>query len=1240
MDKSLQNISRPVIWGRAFVLTMMVLLCTVRPASAGSLTYTFTGTTIDTSVWTEHDTGGSGGTTGNVQQNDGLSITGTGVWATNGIESASTIARSGGIVSATFTVSATNKDFIPVGYGDYDWLSGSAHFVYFNASAEIRMLTYESGVATENTVIGSYTTGTYTAEIRMQTTGATIYLDSGSGLTQIGTLNNGTFTTKPYFAQSFNATCTLTSVTLTSSAFTQTAPSAISTLYAAGDDGQALLAWSSPATGGSPITNYLVDYRLYGATSWTSFSHPTSTTPRITVTGLTNDVFYQFRVRAVNSIGTATDSNIPYAEPLSSQFSDNFNSLTAGALGTQNGWQAAGGTWTVGTDNGSQVVSETAASGNFHTNVISNGSSAWHDQRVIVDFKGSDGSFNPHLWLRRSANTGDAGGYLLFRNVADWTIARHTAGSGATYTTLATAGSVSPSIVQGSWYTIEFEVTDNPDGDAVLNAYLYAQGGTRPAQPMVTYTDTATTFTSGYFGLGNVLNQQTYDNLAVYVDNALVITTPAHDVIGAPTTATLAITDEGGTFYIPYIQTSSTLSVAASVSGTYLPAGGGVKFVLNEGESNQDVKYDMTSPFTGSFTGVAKGNYTLDAYVVDSSQVVVAGSGRHAELTNVGIGDIITAIGDSITEGEYGVDAGTTSIASWLDAPAGTTSADNRNYPQYGPYITRYKESWMSDLNDELADFYDYPVFIMNEGYGGLQTGSYISYMGQADWISRQTALHPNRWLIHLGVNDAGTGNQSASTVQTNLQTIINTLENSYSATGSQILLARPSYGTSSEYTTRLPAYLPIIDSLVSSNALTAGPDFYTYFSNHNAGLYSDTVHPNSAGMVQMARLWALALMYPQGLGVSQNNGVVTITWNSLSAIESTINGYKVKYGTTSGTYTTTTDVGNVTSRNITALNPGQLYYFSVSAYDNDTGTINQTDDAPEVSLTYVSAAGGSSISNAPSVVVVTPNGGESLVAGQQYPVQWNSFGSGITSARISVSYDGGSNFSTVADGVTNTGSFTWIVPAIASSSVRMKVDLFSGTTVVASDTSNGTFSITVPASVTPEPVPETPPPPADDPTVSGTYDPLLATMSTPSIDVDKGLVPPQEGTALCQAGTLIKGSLSAVYYCGLDGRRYVFPDEKAYKTWYADFSGVSTIDDATLARIPLAGNVTMRPGVRMVKIQSDPKTYAVSRGGTLRWITSEAIAVSLYGARWNRQIVDVSDAFFVNYVIGAPITE
>lgn len=120
--------------------------------------------------------------------------------------------------------------------------------------------------------------------------------------------------------------------------------------------------------------------------------------------------------------------------------------------------------------------------------------------------------------------------------------------------------------------------------------------------------------------------------------------------------------------------------------------------------------------------------------------------------------------------------------------------------------------------------------------------------------------------------------------------------------------------------------------------------------------------------------------------------------------------------------------------------------------------------------------------------------------------------------------------------------------------------------------------------------------------------------------------------------GTLIKSYAHPAVYYYLGGKRYVFPNEKTYYTWYSSFNNINIISPAELASYPLGGNVTYRPGVRLVKIQTDPRVYAVSRYGVVRWIKTELVAFALYGNGWMYKVHDIPDAFFTNYKIGDPI--
>jgi plastocyanin len=154
----------------------------------------------------------------------------------------------------------------------------------------------------------------------------------------------------------------------------------------------------------------------------------------------------------------------------------------------------------------------------------------------------------------------------------------------------------------------------------------------------------------------------------------------------------------------------------------------------------------------------------------------------------------------------------------------------------------------------------------------------------------------------------------------------------------------------------------------------------------------------------------------------------------------------------------------------------------------------------------------------------------------------------------------------------------------------------------------------------------------------------FVATLLATFIISMLGLAPVAKAASIVSTSTLIAGDLirgqsfSAVYYFGKDGMRYVFPNDKTYFTWYSNFDNVKWLTDSDLATIQIGGNVTYKPGVKMIKINSDPKTYAISAGGMLRHIASESVAVALYGSDWNKKIDDVPDGFFPNYKISTAI--
>jgi YVTN family beta-propeller protein len=95
------------------------------------------------------------------------------------------------------------------------------------------------------------------------------------------------------------------------SAAPMTVPGAPTGPVATPGDGQVGLAWSAPAdNGGSPITDYVIEYRLMGSGPWLVFADGVSAATSATVTGLTDGKAYEFRVTAVNAEGPGATSTV------------------------------------------------------------------------------------------------------------------------------------------------------------------------------------------------------------------------------------------------------------------------------------------------------------------------------------------------------------------------------------------------------------------------------------------------------------------------------------------------------------------------------------------------------------------------------------------------------------------------------------------------------------------------------------------------------------------------------------------------------------------------------------------------------------------------------------------------------------------------------------------------------------------------------------------------------------------
>ena len=97
-------------------------------------------------------------------------------------------------------------------------------------------------------------------------------------------------------------------------------PAPIGDLRATSGDAQIKLKWTIPFDNGFPITEYKITQSKVGSSSFTTIPK-LDTIPEAFVTGLVNDASYTFKVAAINSEGTAKDSNSVSVIPKSSSAS-------------------------------------------------------------------------------------------------------------------------------------------------------------------------------------------------------------------------------------------------------------------------------------------------------------------------------------------------------------------------------------------------------------------------------------------------------------------------------------------------------------------------------------------------------------------------------------------------------------------------------------------------------------------------------------------------------------------------------------------------------------------------------------------------------------------------------------------------------------------------------------------------------------------------------------------------------
>lgn len=117
-------------------------------------------------------------------------------------------------------------------------------------------------------------------------------------------------TTTTYTLLATNSNGTTTASVLVTVNPPEPPPTPPQSLTAVTNGSEVDLSWQAPSyNGGSVVIDYLVEYKLASSSSWSTFAHAPSTATAVAVTGLAISGVYNFRVSAVNSLGTGVPSS-------------------------------------------------------------------------------------------------------------------------------------------------------------------------------------------------------------------------------------------------------------------------------------------------------------------------------------------------------------------------------------------------------------------------------------------------------------------------------------------------------------------------------------------------------------------------------------------------------------------------------------------------------------------------------------------------------------------------------------------------------------------------------------------------------------------------------------------------------------------------------------------------------------------------------------------------------------------
>jgi lysophospholipase L1-like esterase len=266
------------------------------------------------------------------------------------------------------------------------------------------------------------------------------------------------------------------------------------------------------------------------------------------------------------------------------------------------------------------------------------------------------------------------------------------------------------------------------------------------------------------------------------------------------------------------IYTSSNSTTGADGTWTLVAS------VTNNTYRTRSHSFDFTGMSWVKMVVTAVPSFTSNGLQLDEIEVYdiseAYSRGRMAEDTWFFMGDSITAF--------------------WANRASGTGTNDpNSNQPSFAAWIN-------------IANTNYFPSMI-DGGIGGETSANGVARLPQ-NLIDNPDYRY---WALCYGANDSAGNTSNTATFQANMQAMITMLL----ANGRIPVIPHIACTLDGEHN-NIPLFNTVIDQLVATNHILAGPDCYTYFLTNSQDFRSDGLHPNAAGMRAYNLLWAQAMLY------------------------------------------------------------------------------------------------------------------------------------------------------------------------------------------------------------------------------------------------------------------------------------------------------------------------------------------------------------------------------------------